>query len=85
MNDSRHTILSQMMADELNFSQVGQFRITLQRQMQIEFLSQANSNCMVDADVLLSSCFGLLFVADLLVGMEELELYYRCRGRTKFR
>ena len=54
------------------------FRITLQRQMQIEFLSQANSNYMIDADV--------VSVADLpIVGMEELEVRYRCRGRFNFR
>ena len=31
--------------------------------------------------VLLSPCFGALFVADLSVGMEELELHCRCRDR----
>ena len=30
--------------------------------------------------VLLSPCFGALFVADLILGMEEFELHYRCRG-----
>ena len=35
--------------------------------------------------VLLSPCFGALFVADLIVGMEESELHYRCRGRYNFR
>ena len=33
--------------------------------------------------VLLSPYFGALFVADLIVGIEELELHYRCRGRFK--
>ena len=28
--------------------------------------------------------WGSLFVADLIVGMEELELHYRCRGRSNF-
>ena len=28
-------------------------------------------------------CF--LFFADLMMGMEELELHYRCRGRSNFR
>ena len=32
--------------------------------------------------VLLSSCIGALFVADLSVGMEEFELHYRCRGSS---
>ena len=32
--------------------------------------------------VLLFPCFGALFVAELIAGMEELELYYRCRGRS---
>ena len=35
--------------------------------------------------VLLSPCFGALFVADLIAGMEELELHYRRRGRFNFR
>ena len=35
--------------------------------------------------VLLSACFCALFVADLTVGMEELELHYRRRGRSNFR
>ena len=35
--------------------------------------------------VLLSPCFGALFVADLIVGKEELELQCRCRGRFNFR
>ena len=35
--------------------------------------------------VLLSTCFGALFVADLIVGMEELELHCRRRGRYNFR
>ena len=26
-----------------------------------------------------------MFVADLIVGMEELELHYRCRGRSNLR
>ena len=35
--------------------------------------------------VLLSTCFGALdFFADLIVGMKELELDYRCRGRSNF-
>ena len=33
--------------------------------------------------VLLSPCFGALSVADLIVGMDALELHYRCRGRKK--
>ena len=35
--------------------------------------------------VLLSTCFFALFVADLIVGMEELELHCRRRGRYNFR
>ena len=35
--------------------------------------------------VLLSPCFGALLVADLILGMEDLELHYRCRGRSNFR
>ena len=36
--------------------------------------------------VLLSPCFWCsLFVADLIMGMEELELHYRRRGRHNFR
>ena len=43
---------------------------------------------MVDADVV-SCCLHALvlsiFFADLILGMEELELHYRCRGRSNFR
>ena len=41
---------------------------------------------MVDADVV-SCCLHalVLFVADLSLGMEELELHYRCRIRFNFR
>ena len=35
--------------------------------------------------VLLSPCFGALFVADLILGVEKLELHYRCRGKSNFR
>ena len=35
--------------------------------------------------VLLSPCFGALFVADLILVIEEVELHYRCRGRSNFR
>ena len=35
--------------------------------------------------LLLSACFCALFVADPIVGMEELELHYRRRGRSNFR
>ena len=34
--------------------------------------------------VLLSACFCALFVADLIVGMKELELHCRHRGRYNF-
>ena len=34
---------------------------------------------------LLSTCFCAPFVADLVLGMEEVELRYRCRGRHNFR
>ena len=42
---------------------------------------------MADADVVFAVYMLLcsLFVADLIVGMEELELHYRCRGRCNFR
>ena len=36
-------------------------------------------------DVLLSPCFGALFVADLTVGIEDLESHCRCRGRFNLR
>ena len=35
--------------------------------------------------VLLPPCFGALFVADLIAGMEELELHDGRRGRYDFR
>ena len=34
--------------------------------------------------VLLAPCFSALVVADLIAGMEELELHYRWRGRLNF-
>ena len=36
--------------------------------------------------VLLSPCFGACYSSQIkIVGMEELELHYRCRGRSNFR
>ena len=46
---------------------------------------QSELHCRCRHDVLLSPCFGALFVADLIAGMEALELCYRCRGRSNFR
>ena len=42
---------------------------------------------MADADVVSCCLHALfaLFVADLIVGMEELELHYRRRGRSNIR
>ena len=44
-------------------------------------MPQANYNCMADADVGPKS----IVVADLIVGMEDLELHHRCRRRFNFR
>ena len=78
------TILTEMMADEFNF--LGQkLRITKQRQMQINSYPRPiritwrmQMWCLAVYMLLCS-----LFVADLIVGMEELELHCRRRGRYK--
>ena len=87
MLDLLGTILTEMMADEFNFlrpeiknfqsrgrcrfnSYPRPIRITWQMQMW----------CLAVYMLLCS-----LFVADLIVGMEELELHYRRRGRYNFR
>ena len=51
------------------------FRITLRRQMQIEFLSLAKSDFLVDADALSMLGAVYIIVADLMVGMEEFKLH----------
>ena len=79
-----------MMADEFNFSG-REFRITLQRQISdlISVPDQIEVHGRCRCGVLLSPCFGALLVVDpiaiaLIVGMQELELHYRCRGRFNF-
>ena len=58
-----------MMADEFNF---------LWSQIQNN-IAEADADLIpVQADAV-SCCFGALFVADLTVGMEELELRYRLK------
>ena len=68
------TILTQMMAVELNFlwskiqnciAEADADLISVQGQLELHVRCRCG--------VLLSPCFGALFVADLILGMEELE------------
>ena len=77
-----------MMADELNFlwSTFANFIAEADADL-IPAPGQLELHDRCRYVVLLSPCFGALylFVADLIVGMEELELNYRRRGRSNFR
>ena len=76
------TILTLMMADELNFlwSEI-QNNIAEADADSISVPGQSESHGRCRCGVLLSPCVGALFVADQILGMEELELHCRCRGR----
>ena len=74
-----------MMADEFNFiwSKIENYIAeadadSIPVQGQLELYGRCRCG------VLLSPCFGARFVADLILGLEELELHYRCRGRSTF-
>ena len=75
-----------MMADEFNFlwSKILNYIAEADADL-IPVQGQLELHGRCRCGVLLSPCFGALFVADLFEGMEELELHYRCRGRSKFR
>ena len=81
-----NTILTEMMADELNSlrPEINNYKAEADADL-IPIPGQLELHGRCRYGVLLSPCFGALFVADLVVGMEELELHYRCRGRYNFR
>ena len=80
------TILTEMMADEFNFlrPEIKNYKAEADADL-IPIPGQLELHGRCRCGVLLSACFCALFVADLIVGMEELELHYRRRGRSNFR
>ena len=79
------TILTEMMADKFNFlrPEIKNYKaeadadlITIQGQLEL------HDRCR--CGVLVSRCFCAPSVADLILGVEELELHYRRRGRSNF-
>ena len=78
----RVTILTEMMGDEFNFlrPEIKNYKAEADADL-IPIPDQLELHGRCRCGVLLSTCFCALFVADLIVGMEESELYYRCRGR----
>ena len=79
-----NTILTQMMADEFNFlwSQIQNYIAETDADL-ILVPGQLELHGGCRYGVLLSPCFCALFlVADLILGMEELELHCRCRCRS---
>ena len=75
-----------MMADEFNFvwSKIENYIAEADADL-IPVQSQVELYGRCRCGVLLSPYFGALFVADLILGVEELELRYRCRGRSNLR
>ena len=75
-----------MMADEFNFlrPEIKNYKAEADADL-IPIPGQLELHGRCRCGVLLSTCSCALFVADLIVGMEELELHYRCRGRYNFR
>ena len=74
-----------MMADELNFCWLEIQNDIAEANADLNSVpGQLELHGRYRCGVLLSPCFGALFVADLILGLEELELHYRCRGRDKF-
>ena len=81
-----HTIPTQMMADEFKFlwSKIQNYSAEADADL-IPVQGQLELHGRCRCGVLLSPFFGALFVADLILGLEELELHCRCRGRSNFR
>ena len=73
-----------MMADEFNFlrPEIKNYKAEADA---IPIPGQLELHGRCRCGVLLSACFCALFVADLIVGMEGLELHSRRRGRSNFR
>ena len=80
------TFLTQLMADEFNFlwSQTQNYLAEANADL-IPVIGKLELHGRCRCGVLLSPCFGALVVADLTVGVKELGLHYRCRGRFNFR
>ena len=80
------TILAEMLADKLNFlrPETKNYKAEADADL-IPIPGQLELHGRCRCGVLLSACFCALFVADLMVGMEELELHFRCRGRSNLR
>ena len=81
-----YTILTDMMADEFNSlrPEIKNYKAEADADL-LRIPGQLELHGRCRCGVLLSPYFGALFVADLIVGMEELELHCRCRGRSNFR
>ena len=79
------TILTEMMADEFSSlrPEIKNYKAEADADL-IPIPGQLELHGRCRCGVLLSPCFGALFVADLIAGMEELELHYRRRGRYNF-
>ena len=82
----QYTILTEMMADEFNLlrPEIKNYKAEADADL-IPIPGQLELHGRCRCGVLLSACFCALFVAELIVGMEELELHYRRRGRSNFR
>ena len=80
-----HTILTEIMADEFNFSrpEIKNYKAEADADL-IPIPGHLELHGRCRGGVLLSTCFCAIFVADLIVGMEELELHCRRRGRYNF-
>ena len=75
-----------MMADEFNFlrPEIKNYKAEADADL-IPIPGQLELYGRCRCGVLLSACFCALVVADLIVGIEELELYNRRRGRSNLR
>ena len=75
-----------MMADEFKFlrPEIKNYKAEADADL-IPFPGQLELQGRCRCGVLLSACICALFVADLIVGMGDLELHYRHRGRSNFR
>ena len=80
------TILTEMMADEFNFlrPEIKNYKAEADADL-FPIPGQLELHGRRRCGVLLSARFCALFVADLIVGMEKLELHYIRRGRSNLR
>ena len=81
-----NTILTEMMADEFNFlrPEIKNYKAEADGDI-ISTPGQLELHGRYRCGVSLSTCFRALIVADLIVGMEELELHCRRRDGYNFR